>query len=531
MQEVISIQNALISVSNKTGITDFARSLTQLGIQLISTGKTSELLHDNQVASCTVTEITGFPEIMDGRVKTLHPKIHAGILGLRDKHADVAKQYHIAWLDLVIVNLYPFAETIKKPGVTLSEAIEKIDVGGPTMIRAAAKNFAWVVVVVDPKDYSLILDELQTYQGIRLATRRYLAVKAFTHTAAYDATISAYLQQDVIVRNAVLRSDNLAVADPSHAFPSQLTLSLEKHAELRYGENPQQRACAYRISSTTSGLLSAIQHQGKPLSYNNLVDADAAWNCVREFAQPACVIVKHANPCGAAESSDISNAFTLALHADAVSAFGGIVALNRPCTQAVAEQMAQIFMEVIIAPSYDAAALSILAAKPNLRVLAVPVYTPVTYEMKYIEGAVLVQGKDTAMLTETDLQVVTRVKPSQQQLMAMLFAWRVLKHMKSNAILIANAHVTVGVGVGQVSRVDAVELAIRKMQASSEQASELILASDAFFPFRDSIDKIAPTGIPAIIQSGGSMRDAEVIAACDEHGLVMVLTGKRCFRH
>ncbi|OGT65536.1 MAG: bifunctional phosphoribosylaminoimidazolecarboxamide formyltransferase/IMP cyclohydrolase [Gammaproteobacteria bacterium RIFCSPHIGHO2_12_FULL_45_9] len=508
MQNIIPIKTALLSVSDKTGIADFAHQLAELNIGIISTGKTSQLLQEQRITCRTVTEVTGFPEIMDGRVKTLHPKIHGGILGQRDKHMDVAKQHQIEWIDLVVVNLYPFAETIKKPNTTLAEAIEQIDVGGPTMIRAAAKNFAWVAIIIDPNDYALVLSEIREHQGLSLATRQRLAEKAFAHTADYDAVICGYLRGQVL---------------------PTLTLHLENHTVLRYGENPQQQASAYRIAGTTAGMLSATQRQGKPLSYNNLVDADAAWNCVQEFTEPACVIVKHANPCGAAQHEQITEAFMRAFNADSLSAFGGIVALNRPCTKAIAEFISQIFMEVIVAPSYEAEALTRLATKPNLRVLAMEAHLPSANEMKFIEGAVLIQNKDTTSLTQADLQCVTQAKPSEQAVAAMLFAWRVLKHMKSNAILIANQHATVGIGVGQVSRVDAVELAIHKMKVVDGE--ELILASDAFFPFRDSIDKIAPTGIHTIIQSGGSMRDEEVIAACNEYGLAMVFTGKRCFRH
>lgn len=513
------IKRALISVSDKKNLVDFARGLADLDIEILSTGGTSKLLRDAKIPVRDVSEITNFPEIMDGRVKTLHPKVHGGILGKRDEHSDIAKQHDINWIDLVIVNLYPFAETIKKPNVTMDDAIENIDIGGPTMIRSAAKNMDWVGVVVDPNDYDTVLSELRTQKNLSTNTRRSLATKAFKHTAQYDALINQYLENIIDTKKPT----------ETH-FSDQFDLHLEKFSDLRYGENPHQAACAYHFPGNKTGILSAKQHQGKQLSYNNIADADAAVACVREFSQPACVIVKHANPCGAAVADDITQAFQRAFDADAQSAFGGIVALNQPCTKPVAEALAKIFIEVLIAPSYEPAALEILASKTNLRVLELPMaeQTKVKQEFKFIDGGLLIQDRDNSIITANDLKIVTQLKPSQDEVNTMLFAWRVLKHIKSNAILIAKQNVTMGVGAGQVSRVDAVRIALHK---AGKDLTGTILASDAFFPFRDSIDHLANTGIRAIIQPGGSVRDDEVVAACNEHGIAMVFTGVRCFKH
>ncbi len=534
----VKIRRALLSVSDKTGLVDFARQLSQHAIELISSGGTCKVLKEAGIPTREISELTEFPEIMDGRVKTLHPKIHGGILGLRDKHQAIAQQHHIQWIDLVIVNLYPFAATIQKPGCTFDQAIENIDIGGPTLIRSAAKNMGWATVVVDPADYAALAATLQQEDGLDFATRRRLATKAFAHTAHYDALIQNYLQ-------------------PEPLFPEQLSLPLQKYADLRYGENPHQAACAYHFLPQTPGILSAQQHQGKLLSYNNLADADAALACVYEFTQPACVIVKHANPCGVALAADIETAFQRALAADPVSAFGGIIALNRPCSAAVAQMLSSVFMEVLLAPGYEPQALSLLAQKPNLRVLELNPTTPrplvlqnaqcddiphpssstesaVKREFKFIQGGLLVQEQNHQPLTLEQLQVVTKLRPEAELLETMLFAWRVLKHLKSNAILVAKEQRTVGVGTGQVSRIDAVDLALRKAEP---QLAGSILASDAFFPFRDSIDRIAQfsksvaKGVRAIIQPGGSVKDAEVIQACNEHGIAMVFTGQRCFKH
>lgn len=508
----IKIKRALISVSDKTGIIEFAAALIKLNIEILSTGGTSKLLRDASIPVRDVSDITGFPEIMDGRVKTLHPKVHGGILGLRDDHAAIANQHDINWIDLVVVNLYPFAATIQKPNVQFDDAVENIDIGGPTMIRSAAKNMGWVGVVVDPADYNHVLTELSSQSELTFETRKTLATKAFGHTAEYDTLIHGYLSNTATTTSTT----------------SNLTLTLEKFADLRYGENPQQSATAYRFPNTT-GILTAKQHQGKELSYNNIADADAAVACVREFEKPACVIVKHANPCGVAVASTIESAFEKAFQADSISAFGGIVALNRPCTKELAEKISQIFFEVIIAPSYLSDALTILEKKPNLRVLELENQKQVMpQEIKYVEGGFLIQDKDTSVIHINELKIVTQQQPTQSELETMQFAWQVVKHIKSNAILIAKENVTLGVGAGQVSRIDAVEIAIKKVGSN---LSNTILASDAFFPFRDSIDRIAEAGIHAVIQPGGSVRDEEIIAACNEHGITMVFTGKRCFKH
>ncbi len=511
--KITSIKRALISVSDKSGIVEFAKELSRLGVEIISTGDTSRLLREANVLHRQVEEITGLAEMFNGRVKTLHPNIHGGILGLRDQHAEEAAKHHIDWIDLVIVNFYPFAEAIKHKEMTWDEVVEYIDVGGPTMVRAAAKNFAWVGVVTDPHDYALIIAELRKQQGLEFDTRRNLAEKAFALTSRYDAMIHRYF---------------LEHGRETQTCPQHLELQLEKSTELRYGENPHQKACAYQLNKHKSGILSATQHQGKALSYNNILDAEAAFTCVSEFTEPACVIVKHANPCGAATAENIDDAYRRAYQADPTSAFGGIIALNRPCTQTIAELIASLFMEVVIAPAFSEEALAVLATKPNLRVLSLLIKDQQTWEMKFITGGVLVQERDPQVIQHEDLKTVTTTHPKQEDIDAMLFAWRVLKHIKSNGILIAKQNATVGIGAGQVSRIDAVDLAMRK---AGEKIHDTILASDAFFPFRDSIDRLAESGVRAIIQPGGSLRDEEVIAACNEHGIAMVFTGKRCFRH
>ncbi|HEX4046102.1 MAG TPA: bifunctional phosphoribosylaminoimidazolecarboxamide formyltransferase/IMP cyclohydrolase [Gammaproteobacteria bacterium] len=513
---IIPVKRALLSVSDKTGIVAFAQALTALNVEIISTGGTSQLLTQAQIPHRVVEEVTGFPEILDGRVKTLHPKVHGGILGRRDIHAQEAKQHQIDWIDLVVVNFYPFAEAVKDADLSWEEAVEYIDIGGPTMVRAAAKNFAWVGAVVDPEDYTTVLAELHTQGGLTKETRIAFAQKVFTLTARYDAMVQQYFTEK-----------RAGAAANSANCPASLQLQLIKKSDLRYGENPHQKAAVYQLPQV-SGILSAIQHQGKLLSYNNLLDAEAAWACVREFEAPTCVIVKHANPCGVASAASIDQAYAAAYAADALSAFGGIIALNRPCTKAIAEAVANIFMEVILAPAYDADALAVLATKPNLRVLEMPDEQFETWEMRFITGGLLLQEKDIAPLTIQSLPSVTKIQPSDEDKIAMQFAWRVVKHIKSNAILLAKQTATLGVGAGQVSRVDAVDMAVRK---AGENIQGAILASDAFFPFRDSIDRIAELGIRAIIQPGGSVRDEEVIAACNEHGIAMVFTGKRCFKH
>ena len=524
--KITPIKRALFSLSDKTKMIDFASNLAKMGVEILSTGGTSHVLREAGIEHKLVEEVTGVPDMLDGRIKTLHPKILGGILGRRDKHAVEMKKQKIPSIDLVVVNFYPFATVIGNKETTWDAAIEHIDIGGPTMVRAAAKNFAWTAVVVDPEDYAMLLSNIRDKGGLDLALRKKLAEKAFALTATYDAMIHRYFLDE--------RQVNMESTDQL----DYLDLRLKKYTELRYGENPHQQANAYQMEINTalaqqnrghrSGILSATQYQGKTLSFNNILDADAAWGCISEFADPTCVIVKHTNPCGIATAVDLELAFMLAYQTDAKSAFGGIVALNRACTKQIAESLTSVFIEVILAPSYEKDALIVFANKPNVRVLEMPPQNNIPWELKFITGGVLVQERDTQTLFMDDLKIVTKVKPTQQDLVTMMFAWRVLKHIKSNAILIAKDHTTVGIGAGQVSRIDAVDIAIRK---AGNKLQGAVLASDAFFPFRDSIDRIADTGIRAIIQPGGSMRDEEIITACDQHGIAMVLTGKRCFRH
>lgn len=501
----VRVKRALLSVSDKTGIVEFAQALSAAGVEIVSTGGTSKLLKEAGIKHLQVEDLTKLPEMMDGRVKTLHPKIHAGILGRRDTHQAEADQHQIGWIDLVVVNFYPFGTSVNAD-TPCEKAVEYIDIGGPTMVRAAAKNFAWVGVVVDPVDYAQVLKEMTEQQGLTFATRKQLAGKVFAVTAQYDAMVRDYFNP---------------AAD-------QLDLTLNKVLELRYGENPHQQAAAYQLNAEKTGVLGAVIRQGKALSYNNMLDAEAAWNSVQEFSEPACVIVKHANPCGAASADTIETAYALAYQADPQSAFGGIIALNRPCTKEIALAITQFFVEVLLAPAYTEEALAVLAVKPNLRVLEMPKHDIPEWELKFITGGVLRQQKDAQRLHLDQLKIVTEAKPSDADVQTMMFAWQVLKHIKSNGILIAKNQATVGIGAGQVSRIDAVDIAVRKAGA---QIDGSILASDAFFPFRDSIDRLAKTGVRAIIQPGGSVRDEEVIAACNEYGIAMVFTGKRCFRH
>jgi len=507
MTLLTSVKRALISVSDKTGIVEFASALAAQGVEIISTGGTSQLLRQSHIPVRDVSEVTGFAEMMDGRVKTLHPKIHGGILGQRDVHATVANEQGIDWIDLVVVNLYPFSETIKKVETTFADAIENIDVGGPTMIRAAAKNMDWVGVAVSPADYPAILTELMTHNGLSIAMRQQLAMKAFAHTAAYDQVIYDYL---------------------SGGLNSELNLVLKKSAELRYGENPHQSACAYKLAHHSAGILSAKQHQGKQLSYNNILDADAAVACIKEFSKPACVVVKHANPCGAAVADDSYTAFQRAYNADEQSAFGGIVALNQMCDKKIAEAIADLFIEVLIAPAYSIEALALLSVKQNLRVLEMKQQSTDSQDYRFIEGGVLIQDKDNAVLRPEDLKIVTLSQPTAEEIDTILFAWPVLKKVKSNAIVIAKNNATVGIGAGQVSRIDAVDIALKKAGSHTRGA---VLVSDAFFPFCDSIEHLAGTGIRAIAQPGGSVRDQEVIDACNAQNIAMVFTGIRCFKH
>ena len=509
-QKPIEIKRALISVYDKTGVVDFAASLNKLGVEILSTGGTSAELRKQDIPVTDVSKYTNFPEIMDGRVKTINPLIEGGILGLRDKHNDDVVDNKIKWIDLVVCNLYPFSKIIKDPGSDLATQMENIDIGGPTMIRSAAKNVGWVCVVVDFKDYDVFIDELNS-KKISLETRRKLSVKAFGHTAQYDTIIHNHLV-----------GGNL---------PENLSFAYTKHSDLRYGENPHQDASAYRIANDKSiNILNAKIHQGKALSYNNIMDADAALNCLKEFDKTACVVVKHSNPCGVAEGDNVLDVYKKAFSADSLSAFGGIVSINKKCTEKVANEINKVFIEIVLAPSFDSRALNVFSTKKNLRVLEIGDIKKRErkLEVRNLDGGLLVQKTDTSKLTLEELKTVTNVEPSSKDIENMLFGWKALKHIKSNAILLVKDSMSVGIGAGQVSRVDAVDIAIKK---SGGEAANSILCSDAFFPFRDSIDRIADAGIKAVIQPGGSIRDDEVISACNERGVAMVFTGNRCFKH
>jgi len=515
---------ALLSVSDKTGLTDFARGLADLGVALLSTGGTARALAD---AGLPVTEVgahTGFPEMLDGRVKTLHPKVHAGILARRDIAADRAAlaAHGIPTIDLVVVNLYPFRETVARPGCSLGEAIENIDIGGPTMVRAAAKNYAHVGVVVDPADYPALLAELRASgRALSGATRFRLAQKAFAHTAAYDGAIGNYL---------TARDESGA----ARAFPERWSWQGAKVEDLRYGENPHQRAAFYRDDPPVPGSIATFrQLQGKELSYNNIADADAAWECVKTLGEAACVIVKHANPCGAAISPTPIEAYARAFATDPTSAFGGIVAFNREVDAATVEAVSAQFLEVLIAPGFTADARGAIGRKPNVRVLAVePAAAPAdAWDVKRVGGGMLLQSADTRDLDAAELKVVTRKAPSKAQLDDLVFAWRVARFVKSNAIVYCGDGRTLGIGAGQMSRVDSTRVAAFKAGNAGLELAGSVVASDAFFPFRDGLDVVADQGAVAVIQPGGSVRDAEVIAAADERGLAMVFTGIRHFRH
>jgi phosphoribosylaminoimidazolecarboxamide formyltransferase / IMP cyclohydrolase len=510
------IRRALISVSDKNGIVDFARELAHFDVEIISTGGTAKTLRDAGLKVRDISEITGFPEMMDGRVKTLHPRVHGGLLAIRDNadHVAALQQHGIEPIDIVVVNLYPFAETIKRDGVTREEAIEQIDIGGPAMIRSAAKNSQDVAVVVSPDQYSGVIDELKIHSGaLSLNTRRQLAQAAFEQTAQYDAMVSSYL------------------AGSSGPLPDRLTWTMKKVSDLRYGENPHQKAALYQTSGQTSGagIANAEILSGKEMSFNNYVDAEAAWQLVCDFEQTACAIIKHTNPAGAALGDTPAEAYQKALATDPVSAFGGIVAFNRSVDAAAAQEVTKIFTEVVIAPEYDLEALELLRAKKNLRVIRMNTMEQSRkVEVKEIGGGMLVQTSDDHKLSRDELKVVTERTPSEEEIRALLFAWTVCKHTKSNAIVYAREGQTVGVGAGQMSRVDSVKIGAMRAQLP---VAGSVLASDAFFPFRDGIDQAAQHGITAVIQPGGSVRDDEVIAAANEHGLAMIFTGVRHFRH
>ncbi|MEJ2760423.1 MAG: bifunctional phosphoribosylaminoimidazolecarboxamide formyltransferase/IMP cyclohydrolase [Gammaproteobacteria bacterium] len=517
------VKRALISVSDKTGIVDFCTELVQLGVDILSTGGTARLLRDNGLTVTDISEYTGFPEIMDGRVKTLHPKVHGALLGRRGRDDAVMAEHGITPIDLVVVNLYPFEATVSRPECTLAEAVENIDIGGPTMLRAAAKNYPYVGVVVDAGDYPRVLEELRDNGGeLTDATRFYLARRVFAHTAAYDAAVSNYLGS--------FRDDSGYLA-----YPETYTMQFRKAQDLRYGENPHQSAAFYRQPGAPAGTLaSASQHQGKELSYNNIADTDAALECVLSFAEPACVIVKHANPCGVARAEGILDAYEKAYATDPVSAFGGIVAFNRELDAETARAIVgRQFVEVIIAPGVAAAALEVTAEKQGIRVLSTGKRREViqALDLKRVSGGLLIQDADTGMVGEADLKVVTKRAPDARQLADLLFAWRVVKYVKSNAIVYARDLRTIGIGAGQMSRVYSARIAAIKAGDEGLEVAGSVMASDAFFPFRDGIDSAAEVGVEAVIQPGGSIRDEEVIAAADEHGMAMVFTGMRHFRH
>ncbi|HSO06863.1 MAG TPA: bifunctional phosphoribosylaminoimidazolecarboxamide formyltransferase/IMP cyclohydrolase [Pelomicrobium sp.] len=517
------IKQALISVSDKTGLIDFAHGLRKLNVTILSTGGTARALTQAGIPVTEVGAYTGFPEMLDGRVKTLHPKIHGGILARRDldEHAQALEAAGIPTIDLVAVNLYPFAQTVAREGCTLDEAIENIDIGGPSMVRGAAKNFRHVAVVTDPGDYAPILAEMESSGGaLALETRYRLARKAFSHTAAYDGAISNYLTATGL--------------DGTRAgFPEQLNLSFLKSQDLRYGENPHQRAAFYRELNVPAGALAGYrQVQGKELSYNNIADADAAWECVKTFDEPACVIIKHANPCGAAIGSGPLEAYRRAFTTDPTSAFGGIIAFNRTLTRDTAEAVVQQFVEVVIAPAIDADAVAVFAGKENIRLLEVPAGAARdSLDLKRIGGGLLAQSPDALNVAAGQLRAVTERQPSDQQLNDLLFAWRVAKYVKSNAIVFCGGGQTLGVGAGQMSRVDSARIASIKAKNAGLELKGSVVASDAFFPFRDGLDVVADAGAVAVIQPGGSLRDEEVIAAANERGIVMVFTGVRHFRH
>jgi phosphoribosylaminoimidazolecarboxamide formyltransferase/IMP cyclohydrolase len=516
------IRRALLSVSDKAGLTTFARALADAGVELLSTGGTARALREAGLPVTEVSEHTGFPEIMDGRVKTLHPRIHGGILGRREADAEAMTAHGIPPIDLVAVNLYPFAETVARPDVTREEAIEHIDIGGPAMVRAAAKNQQDVTVVTDPGDYEAIAAEVAA-GGTEVATRQRLAIKAFRHTAGYDAAIAAWLAA----------SEGGDDGDPP--FPERLELGFERTLALRYGENPHQRAAFYADPEGPPATVTRARSlQGKALSFNNIADADTALECVKQFEGPACVIVKHANPCGAAVGEDAAAAYEGAFATDPVSAFGGILAFNRRLDAALARTLVERqFMEVLLAPAVDDDALEVLATKPNVRVLATGAFDgPASgLDFRGVAGGLLVQDRDTELLEEAALRAVTRTRPDAALEADLLFAWQVCKFVKSNAIVYAREGATVGVGAGQMSRVNAARIAGAKAAEAGIATTGAVMASDAFIPFRDVLDVAAEAGIRAIVQPGGSVRDEEVIAAADELGLAMVFTGMRHFRH
>ena len=524
MSDLKKVSRALISVSDKNGIVDFARALRELNIELLSTGGTFRLLKENNISVTEVSDYTNFPEMMDGRVKTLHPKVHGGILGRRGVDDEVMEEHSIKPIDMVVVNLYPFASTVSDPTCTLPDAIENIDIGGPTMVRSAAKNHKDVAVLVNNNDYADVVEELKKNQGqLKYQTRYELMVKAFEHTAGYDGMIANHF--------GARGTDNTA-----RDFSNTFNMQYFKTQEMRYGENPHQKAAFYtEASPTEASVATAKQLQGKELSFNNIADTDAALECVKQFDEPACVIVKHANPCGVAVASDIGAAYELAFATDPESAFGGIIAFNQELDSKTARAICEKqFVEVIIAPIVSADASAVVAEKKNVRLLACGMWDsqrPNDFDYKRVNGGLLIQDRDNGMVCERDLKMVSKRIPTSREMSDMLFAWKVAKMVKSNAIIYAKNNQTIGVGAGQMSRINSARIAGIKAEHAGLDVVGAVMASDAFFPFRDGIDNAGKAGISCIIQPGGSMRDDEVITAANEHGMAMVFTGMRHFRH
>jgi phosphoribosylaminoimidazolecarboxamide formyltransferase / IMP cyclohydrolase len=515
------IQRAILSVTDKTGLVEFARKLEGMGVELISTGGTAKLLRDSGVAVKDISDLTGFPEMLDGRVKTLHPKVHGGILHRRENpaHRSAVAEHGIQPIDMVVVNLYAFEKTASKPGAPFAELVENIDIGGPSMIRSAAKNFQDVAVVTSPSDYDALAQEMAKSGGeLSAATKWRLAQKAFATTAAYDSAIASTLER--------VNSNGHFELRPAEEFPATLRLSFQKTMDLRYGENPHQKAAMYSDGSG-KGVANGKQLQGKELSYNNIVDLQAAWDLAQEFEEPVVAIIKHTNPCGTATGKTLLEAYKKALECDPVSAFGGVISVNRIIDGDTAEEMAKLFLEVIAAPEFDAAATTKFASKKNLRLVQV-IPSNQKWVLKNVSGGMLVQDADVRPLTEADLKVVTKRAPTAEEKRALLFGWKVCKHVKSNAILYVRDGQTVGVGAGQMSRVDSCKLGALKAQLPLKGT---VAASDAFFPFPDGVEEIAKAGSTAIIQPGGSVRDQEVIEAADRYGMAMIFTGVRHFRH
>lgn len=529
MSNLRKVSRALISVSDKTGIVEFARGLSAQGVELLSTGGTHRLLNENGIQVREVSDYTGFPEMMDGRVKTLHPKVHGGILGRRGIDDDVMAEHGILGIDMVVVNLYPFAATVADPNCDLPTAIENIDIGGPTMVRSAAKNHKDVAIVVNASDYDTVLEELQGNNGqLGYETRYDLMVKAFEHTAAYDGMIANHFGA---------RPFNFQPGvNEKRDFPNTFNTQYLKAQEMRYGENPHQKAAFYvEAKPAEASIATARQLQGKELSYNNIADTDAALECVKQFDQPTCVIVKHANPCGVAASTDIKTAYDLAFATDPESAFGGIIAFNRELDADTAAAICERqFVEVIIAPKVSDAAREAVSTKKNVRLLESSQWgdqRPQDFDCKRVNGGLLIQDRDNGMVSIGDLKVVTKRQPTEDEFADMMFAWKVAKMVKSNAIVYTKNNRTIGVGAGQMSRINSARIAAIKAEHAGLEVKGAVMSSDAFFPFRDGIDNAASVGISCVIQPGGSIRDDEVIAAADEHGMTMVFTGMRHFRH